>query len=101
MANAWNHSFTSSVSKVPTLWRVNAALNTRNGRPEMSIATRVSASSIGTCTSAERDAAILGGVMVIDMQVALGVHRDVDAGMARQQLQHVVEKAHAGADRRL
>ena len=52
MAKAWNHSCTSSVSKVPTLSRPNSALNTRNGRPEMSIATRVSASSIGTCTSA-------------------------------------------------
>ena len=27
-------------------------VNTRNGRPEISIATRVNASSIGTCTSA-------------------------------------------------
>ena len=36
----------------PTLSRTNSDLNTRNGRPEISIATRVSASSIGTCTSA-------------------------------------------------
>src|SRR5262245_26314837 len=52
MAKAWNHSCTSSVSNAPTLSRPNAALNTRKGRPEMSIATRVSASSMGTCTSA-------------------------------------------------
>src|ERR1019366_6885096 len=54
IAKAWNHSFTSSVSNEPTLSRTNSALNTRNGRPEMSSATRVNASSIGTCTSAQR-----------------------------------------------
>ena len=46
------HSRTRSVSKVPILSWANAALNTRKGRPEMSMATRVSASSIGRCTSA-------------------------------------------------
>ena len=49
---------------------------------------------------AERDADILGGVVVVDMQVALGLDRDVDARMARQQVEHVVEKADAGRDRR-
>ena len=49
---------------------------------------------------AERDADILGGVVMVDMQVALGLHRDVDAGMARQQIEHVVEKADAGRNRR-
>src|SRR5262249_21645460 len=48
----------------------------------------------------ERDADILGGVVVIDMQVALGLDREVDAGMARQKLEHVVEEADAGRDRR-
>src|SRR3954470_19635319 len=52
IANAWNHSCTSSVSNAPTLSRENSALKTRNGRPEMSIATRVSASSIGMWTLA-------------------------------------------------
>ena len=115
MANAWNHSCTSSVSKAPTLSRPNLALNTRNGRPDTSMATRVSASSIGTCTLgiagdalhvaerllhrlAERDADILGGVVVVDVQVALGLDRDVDARVARQQIEHVVEEADAGRD---
>ena len=48
----------------------------------------------------ERDADILGGVVVIDVQVALGLDREVDAGMARQEFEHVVEKADAGRDRR-
>src|SRR5947209_13267953 len=52
IANAWNHSCTSSVSNAPTLSRENSALNTRNGRPEISIAMRVSASSMGMCTLA-------------------------------------------------
>ena len=80
----------------------------------MSIATRVSVSSIGMWTGiagdalhvaerlldrlAERDADILGGVVVVDMQVALGLDRDVDARMPRQQVEHMVEKADAGRD---
>src|SRR5262249_56639979 len=31
VANAWNHSCTNSVSKLPTLSRTNSALNTTNG----------------------------------------------------------------------
>src|SRR5258705_6521552 len=49
---------------------------------------------------AERDADVLGGVMVVDMQVALGLDRDVDARMARQEVEHMVEEADAGRDRR-
>ena len=50
---------------------------------------------------AERDADILGGVVVVDVQVALGLDRHVDQGMARQLVEHVVEKADAGRDRGL
>ena len=49
---------------------------------------------------AERDADVLGGVVVVDVQVALGLDRDVDARMPRQQIEHVVEEADAGRDRR-
>ena len=49
---------------------------------------------------AERDADVLGGVVVVDVQVALGLDGQVDAGMARQQVEHVVEEADAGRDRR-
>ena len=44
----------------------------------------------------ERDADVLGGVVVIDMEVAIGLHRDVDARMPGQQVEHMVEKADAG-----
>ena len=83
----------------------------------MSTATRVSASSIGTCTSdvacdalhvaecllerlTKRNADVLGGVVVVDVQVALGLGGDVDARMARQQVQHMVEEADPGRDLR-
>ena len=49
---------------------------------------------------AERDADVLGGVVVVDMQVALGLDGQVDARMARQQIEHVVEEADAGRNRR-
>ena len=47
---------------------------------------------------AQHDADILGRVVVVDMQVALGAQRDVDQAVARQLLQHVVEEADAGLD---
>ena len=49
---------------------------------------------------AERDADILGGVVMVDMQIALGLDRDVDARMPRQQIEHVIEEADAGRDLR-
>ena len=48
----------------------------------------------------DRDADVFGGVVVIDVQVALGLDREVDARMARQKLEHVVEEADSGRDRR-
>ena len=47
---------------------------------------------------AEHDADILGGVVEVDMQVALGPHRQVEQPVAGQRGQHVVEKADAGGD---
>jgi hypothetical protein len=38
--------------------------------------------------------------MGIDVQVALGLDAEVDARVARQQIEHMVEKADAGRDRR-
>ena len=46
----------------------------------------------------ERDADILGGVVVVDMKVADRLHRQVDAGMPGQQVEHMVEKADPGRD---
>ncbi len=47
----------------------------------------------------ERDADVLGGVVMIDMQVALGLDLDIDPRVARQEVEHVIEKADAGRDR--
>ena len=47
---------------------------------------------------AERDAEILDGVMLIDVEIAGGVDLQVEAAVPREQLQHVIEKADAGAD---
>ena len=44
----------------------------------------------------ERDADILDGVMLVDMQIALGRDLDIHQRMARQLIEHVVEKADAG-----
>ena len=46
----------------------------------------------------EHDADVLDGVVLIDVQVALGLQRQVEAAVPREQLQHVVEEADAGAD---
>ncbi len=47
---------------------------------------------------AEHDADILGGVVEIDMQVALGLHRQVEQPVPGESGQHVVEEADAGGD---
>ncbi len=47
---------------------------------------------------AEHDAGILGGVVLVDMQVALGLQRDVDQRVPRELLDHVVEEADPGRD---
>ena len=47
---------------------------------------------------AQHDADVLGGVVGVDVQVALGAHRDVDQAVARELLQHVVKETDAGLD---
>ena len=47
---------------------------------------------------AERDADVLDRVVLIDVEVAGGVQREVEAAVPREQLQHVIEKTDAGAD---
>ena len=47
---------------------------------------------------AERDADVLDGVVLIDVEVARGVQRQVEAAMPGEQLEHVVEEADAGAN---
>ena len=50
---------------------------------------------------AEHDADILGGVMEVDVQVALGAHGQVEQAVAGEGGEHVVEEADAGGDVRL
>jgi hypothetical protein len=45
---------------------------------------------------AQHDAGVLGRVVEVDVQVALGLQRDIDQRVAGQLLQHVVEEADAG-----
>ena len=45
---------------------------------------------------AERDAGVFGGMVMINVQVAHRLDREVDAGMAGEEIEHMVEKADAG-----
>jgi hypothetical protein len=47
----------------------------------------------------QRDANILGGVVLVDMQIALGPDRQVDPRMPRQEIEHMVKEANSGRDR--
>ena len=47
---------------------------------------------------AERDADVLDGVVLIDVEIARRLQRQVEAAVPREQLEHVVEEADAGAD---
>ena len=47
---------------------------------------------------AEADADVLDRVVLVDVQVALGVDRQIDRRVLGQQRQHVVEEADAGGD---
>src|SRR6185437_824447 len=45
---------------------------------------------------AECDPDVLGRVVVVDMEVADRLHREVDAGMPGEQIEHMVEEADPG-----
>ena len=49
---------------------------------------------------AKDDAGVLDGVVHVDVKVAAGLDLEVEAAMAGEALQHVVEEADAGGDRR-
>ena len=46
---------------------------------------------------AERDAGVFDGVMLIDVEIAGGLDLEIEAAVPRHQVQHVIEKADAGA----
>ena len=47
---------------------------------------------------AQRDGGVLDGVVALDLDVALGPHGQVEAGVAAQRRQHVVVERHTGVD---
>src|SRR6185369_6328556 len=47
---------------------------------------------------ADGDAGILGGVMEVDMKIALRLHIEVDQAVAGELLQHVIQETDAGRD---
>ena len=48
---------------------------------------------------AEGDADVFDRVMLIDVQIALGLDRQIERRVLGQQREHVVEEADAGGDR--
>ena len=49
---------------------------------------------------AERDADVFDGVVLVHVEVAVHLQRQVERAVPRDQLQHVIEEADAGRDRR-
>ena len=47
---------------------------------------------------AERDADVLDGVMLVDVEIPSGLERQVEPAVPREELQHVIEKPDAGRD---
>ena len=47
---------------------------------------------------AQRDRGVLDGVMRLDLDIALGAHGEVEAGVAAQRCEHVVIERDAGVD---
>ena len=47
---------------------------------------------------AEHDADVFDRVVLIDVEIAGGLERQVEAAVTREQLEHVIEEADAGAD---
>jgi hypothetical protein len=65
------------------------------------IAEPLHAGAVAPCLGqrlAQRDAGVLHGVVGVDLQVALGRDGQVQATVAAQLVQHVVEERHPGVD---
>ena len=50
---------------------------------------------------AQRDRTIFGGVVIVDLEIALAAEVKIEAGVLGEADQHVIEKADAGLDVRL
>src|SRR6266436_1677459 len=48
---------------------------------------------------AERDPHVFSGVVQVDVEIALGRDGNIDAGMAGEEIQHVIEEADTGRNR--
>ena len=46
----------------------------------------------------EHDANVFDGVVLIDVQVAIGAQGEVESAVPGEQLEHVIEEADAGGD---
>src|ERR1700742_3942918 len=92
---------------------VNSTMNsgspvcTKYGLPDTSTAACASVSSIGIHASpnqrlaqrlTKHDRGVLDGVVALDLDVALGLDGQVEAGVGAKRGQHVVEERHAGVD---
>ena len=90
---------------------------TAYGRPPMSMTAVASASSIGTALSpnrcdpgpvaerlgeggAEHERDVLDRVVLVDLEVAVGVDREVEQAVVGERAEQVVVEADAGIDRR-
>ena len=47
---------------------------------------------------AEHDADVFDGVVLVDVEIAVGVKLQIEAAVLGEQLQHVIEEADAGGD---
>jgi hypothetical protein len=117
-ASAWKNSRASSVSKVPIFGalkddvpdeegaagKINGGFRhcLVHGEIDRGITCDATAIAEGLRYGlADGDAGVFDRMVIIDMQVALGLDLHVDQGMSRQLVEHMVEEADAGRNRRL
>ena len=114
-AKAWKNSRTSSVSKAPILSVGNSVLEDEERPaghverdPGQGLIHRQEAVGVAGQSPLvakrfherlpERDPCVLDRMMIVDVAVSLGPNRDIDKGMTRQLVEHMIEKADARGD---
>ena len=114
IASAWKNSRTSSASKLPifgvgirpeheerSAGDVDRDAGQRLVHRQQAVGPAGDAALVAERLAqglAERDADVLDGVVIVDVQVALGANVHVDQRMARQLIQHMVEETNAGRE---